>query len=82
MVYLAGLYLDSGKVWSRDWGMWKVWSHDWGSITKGPVTMVLVTMSLQKPTCKFAKSLIKTSRKLHKPKTYNEVIDNPIYGNR
>lgn len=32
--------------------------------------------------CKLAKSIIKTSSKVHKPKTYNEVINNPIHGNR
>lgn len=28
---------------------------------------------------KFTKSMIKTNSKMYKPKTYNEVIDNPIY---
>lgn len=32
--------------------------------------------------CKLAKSLTEISSKVHKPKTYNEAIDNSIYGNR
>lgn len=32
--------------------------------------------------CKLAKSLIKTSSKVYKPKTYDEAINNPIYRNK
>lgn len=35
-----------------------------------------------KPAHKLAKSLIKTSSKVHELKTYNKAIDNPIHGKR
>ena len=39
----------TGKVWSRDRGTRKAWLRDRGSVTRGPVTMVLVTTSLHTP---------------------------------
>lgn len=30
----------------------------------------------------FAKSVIETSSKVREPKTYDEVVNNPIHGNR
>lgn len=35
-----------------------------------------------KPVCKLAKSLTKTSNKVHESKTYNEAINNLIHKNR
>lgn len=35
-----------------------------------------------RPTRKLAKFLIETSSKVHEPKTYNEAINNTIYGNQ
>lgn len=35
-----------------------------------------------KPVGKFAKSLTKTSNKVHELRTYDEAIDNPIHRNR
>lgn len=35
-----------------------------------------------RPECKLAKSLTEISNKLHEPKTYDEVINNLIHGNR
>lgn len=37
---------------------------------------------LVKPVREFAKSIIKTNNKVQKPKTYDKVINNLIYGNR
>lgn len=37
---------------------------------------------LIRPIYKFIKSVTKTNNKVQKPKTYNKVINNPIYGNR
>lgn len=41
----------------------------------------LSTGSAIRPLCKLAKFWGETSSKMHKPKTYNEAIDNSIYGN-
>ena len=35
-----------------------------------------------RPVCKLAKSLIEISSKVHKPKTFNKVIDDIILGNK
>lgn len=37
---------------------------------------------LVKPAYKFTKSIIKTSSKIHEPKTYDDAINDFIYGNR
>lgn len=42
----------------------------------------LGTGSGVRPIRKLAISLIEINSKIHKPKTYNEAIDNPIYGNK
>lgn len=37
---------------------------------------------LVKPIQKLAKSIIEISSKVHKPKTYNEAVNNPINANK
>ena len=48
-----------------------------GTSSKNPLRDGLV-----RPMHKFAKSVIKTSSKVQEPKTYDEVINDPIHGNR
>ena len=48
-----------------------------GTSDKNPLEDGLV-----RPARKFAKSVTETSSKVQEPKTYNEAINDPIYGNR
>lgn len=51
---------------------------DLGGISgKNPLEDELVRSAYE-----FAKSVTKTSSKIREPKTYNEAINDPIYGNR
>lgn len=49
--------------------------QDGGITSKSPNRLV-------KPVYQFAKSLTETSSKVHKLLTYNEMINNLVYGNR
>lgn len=48
-----------------------------GTSSKNPLGKRLV-----RRTYKFAKSVTETNSKMCEPKTYNEAINDPIYGNR